>query len=293
MQHRYIKTLLVSAAFACLLSVSALAANDGAGTVNASDVNLRSGASLSSDVIKTVDANTPLVVIDSSDSEWYKVWCSGSEGYMSSDYVSFADVLDASFGTGTISGTMVRLRSGASTASDTLAYFDTGDSMTVTGVNGCWYKVTAGSMSGYVHSDYLALANQVLAAPTVTTESAGSTIVSTAKQYLGVPYVWAGTSPGGFDCSGFVYYVYKQNGYTTNRTAASLFSDGAYVDRSQLQPGDVICFYSGSYGYIGHCGIYIGDGQFIHASSSAGQVVIDSLSEGYYNSHYYGARRIV
>ena len=268
MQHRYIKTLLVSAAFACLLSVSALAANDGAGTVNASDVNLRSGASLSSDVIKTVDANTPLVVIDSSDSEWYKVWCPGSEGYMSSDYVSFADVLDASFGTGTISGTMVRLRSGASTASDTLAYFDTGDSMTVTGVNGCWYKVTAGSMSGYVHSDYLALANQVLAAPTVTTES-------------------------GFDCSGFVYYVYKQNGYTTNRTAASLFSDGAYVDRSQLQPGDVICFYSGSYGYIGHCGIYIGDGQFIHASSSAGQVVIDSLSEGYYNSHYYGARRIV
>ena len=74
---------------------------------------------------------------------------------------------------------------------------------------------------------------------------------------------------------------------------ASLFSDGAYVDRSLLQPGDVICFYSGSYGYIGHCGIYIGDGQFIHASSSAGQVVIDSLSEGYYNSHYYGARRIV
>ena len=178
MQHRYIKTLLVSAAFACLLSVSALAANDGAGTVNASDVNLRSGASLSSDVIKTVDANTPLVVIDSSDSEWYKVWCPGSEGYMSSDYVSFADVLDASFGTGTISGTMVRLRSGASTASDTLAYFDTGDSMTVTGVNGCWYKVTAGSMSGYVHSDYLALANQVLAAPTVTTESVSTAQVS-------------------------------------------------------------------------------------------------------------------
>ncbi len=294
MQHKILKTLLVSASLACLLSVSALAANDGGGTVNADDVNLRTAAGTSSSVIKTVAEGSPLVVIDRSDSEWYKVWCSGTEGYMSSDYISFSENLDADFGTGTIDGTTVRLRSAADYSASTLAYLDTGASLTVTGVSGCWYEVSNGSYSGYVHSDYLALANQVLPEPqTADYTTGGSAIVATAQKYLGVPYVWAGTSPSGFDCSGFVYYVYKENGYKTNRTAASLFSNGVYVDRSQLQPGDVICFYSGSYGYIGHCGIYIGNNQFIHASSSSGKVVVNSLSESYYNSHYYGARRIV
>ncbi|MCD8322435.1 MAG: NlpC/P60 family protein [Oscillospiraceae bacterium] len=90
-----------------------------------------------------------------------------------------------------------------------------------------------------------------------------------------------------------MYYVYKQCGYSITRTASSQNSDGTYVSRDNLQPGDIIVFYNSAMTAIGHVGIYIGDGQFIHASSGSGKVVISDLSSTYYNSHYYSARRIV
>ena len=106
-------------------------------------------------------------------------------------------------------------------------------------------------------------------------------------------YVYGGTSPAGFDCSGFVYYVYKQCGYSITRTATAQNSDGRYVARSNLQPGDIIIFYNGYKSAIGHAGIYIGNNQFIHASSGGGRVMISSLSETYYNTRFYSARRVV
>ena len=290
MKRTLIRTLVLGALLSCLLTVSAFAANEGAGTVNASSVNLRSGIGTSSPVIASVAKDTPVVVISRADSSWYQVWTAGSQGYMSASYIDFTETMNAAFGKGSIRGSSVRLRSAPSTESNVLGSFDTGAVMDIIGVSGAWYQVNYNGTVGYVHSDYLALANQALSVAAASTP--GDQIVSTARQYLGVPYVWAGTSPKGFDCSGFVYYVFQQNGYKTNRTAASLFSNGTYVERSALQPGDIICFYNGGYGYIGHVGIYIGGNQFIHASSSSGKVVIDSLSTAYYNNHYYGARRI-
>ncbi|MGI6028174.1 MAG: NlpC/P60 family protein [Candidatus Heteroscillospira sp.] len=290
MKHNLFRSLFIGAALTCLLTVSAFAANAGGGSVNASGVNLRSDMGTSSDVIASVAKDTPVVVISKADSSWYKVWTDGREGYMSSGYISFAETMDASFGQGTIRGSAVRLRSGAGTDAAVLGSFDTGTVMDVLGVSGSWYKVNYRGTLGYVHSDYMALANQSLPTPAASTP--GSKIVDTGMKYMGVPYVWAGTSPKGFDCSGFVYYVFQENGYKTNRTAASLFNNGEYIDRANLQPGDIICFYNGGYSYIGHVGIYIGNNQFIHASSSGGKVEIDSLSANYYNNHYYGARRI-
>lgn len=121
--------------------------------------------------------------------------------------------------------------------------------------------------------------------------SSSSSIVSVAQQYMGVPYVWGGTSPSGFDCSGFTQYVFKKCGYSINRTAAAQYKNGSYVSYSNLQAGDLVYFtntYSTS--GISHVGIYIGGGQFIHAAS--GGVKISSLSERYYSTRYYGARRI-
>ena len=290
MKRNFFRSLVVGAVFACLFTVSAFAANEGAGTVTANNVNLRSGAGTSSAVIASVAKDAPVVVISRADSSWYKIWTGGSEGYMSADYISFAESMDTSFGKGVIRGSSVRLRSAPSTDSSILGSFNTGAAMDIIGVSGAWYKVNSGGTVGYVHSDYMALANQTLPTPVASTP--GDQIVTTAKKYMGVPYVWAGTSPKGFDCSGFVYYVFQENGYKTNRTAASLFNNGTYVERSSLQPGDIICFYNGGYSYIGHVGIYIGNNQFIHASSSSSKVVIDSLSTAYYNNHYYGARRI-
>ena len=125
-----------------------------------------------------------------------------------------------------------------------------------------------------------------------STESAGQLIVDTAMQYLGTPYVWGGTTERGFDCSGFVQYVYKECGYTIDRTAAEIYQNGTYVEKENLEIGDAICFSSHTES-IGHVGIYIGNGQFIHASSGSGAVIISDLSEKYYTARYVGARHIV
>lgn len=120
----------------------------------------------------------------------------------------------------------------------------------------------------------------------------GQKIVDTAMLYLGTPYVWGGTTERGFDCSGFVQYVYKECGYTINRTAADIYENGTYVEKANLEIGDAICFSSHTES-IGHVGIYIGNGQFIHASSGSGCVIISELSEDYYTARYIGARHIV
>jgi cell wall-associated NlpC family hydrolase len=112
-------------------------------------------------------------------------------------------------------------------------------------------------------------------------------VVGIAMQYLGVPYVWGGASPGGFDCSGFVMYVYAQIGVSLPHNAAMQYGYGTYVPRDQLQPGDLV-FFNG----LGHDGIYIGSGQFIHAPHTGDVVKISSLSDSWYASTYYGAKRL-
>ncbi len=121
----------------------------------------------------------------------------------------------------------------------------------------------------------------------------GQDIVNYAETFLGVSYVYGGTSPSGFDCSGLVYYCYAHFGYYLNRTAAGLAYNGVSVSYSNLQPGDVILFTSTDGSYVGHTGIYIGGGQFIHAPHTGDVVKISNLSDSYYTTHYYGARRIV
>ena len=125
----------------------------------------------------------------------------------------------------------------------------------------------------------------------VPSSSKGSAIVATAKKYLGYKYTYGGSSPStGFDCSGFTSYVFKQHGISLSRTAAGQYSNGVAVSRSNLQPGDLVMF--GKSG-INHVAIYIGGGQIIHASTPSTGIRIDSLSTGYYNNNYAGARRIL
>jgi cell wall-associated NlpC family hydrolase len=112
-------------------------------------------------------------------------------------------------------------------------------------------------------------------------------VVGIAMQYLGIPYQWGGSSPStGFDCSGFVLYVYAQVGVSLPHNAAMQYSHGSAVSRSELQAGDLV-FFNG----LGHNGIYIGGNQFIHSPHTGDVVKISSLS-GWYADTYYGARRL-
>jgi peptidoglycan DL-endopeptidase CwlO len=105
-------------------------------------------------------------------------------------------------------------------------------------------------------------------------------------QYLGVPYVYGGASPSGFDCSGFIMYVFAQVGVSLPHNAAAQYGHGTPVDRSQLQPGDLV-FFNG----LGHAGIYVGGGSFIHSPHTGDVVKISSMT-GWYASTYVGARRL-
>lgn len=123
------------------------------------------------------------------------------------------------------------------------------------------------------------------------TSSKALSVIRTAKSLIGVPYVWGGTTPAGFDCSGFSQYVLSKNGISVPRTAAEQYKSGISVSRSNLRVGDLVFFTTYKPG-PSHLGFYIGDGKFIHASSSKG-VTISSLGSSYYSSRYIGARRVI
>ena len=123
----------------------------------------------------------------------------------------------------------------------------------------------------------------------------GSNIVENAKKYLGVPYVYGGATPAGFDCSGLTQYVYNESGITIPRVAADQYksNSGQFVDKSQLQPGDLVFFTgnNGSKSNPGHVGIYVGNNQMIHAPSTGKTVRYQDISTSYYVNSYVGAKR--
>ena len=138
---------------------------------------------------------------------------------------------------------------------------------------------------------YSALLGKAMPDITHSTNYITHRIISKAQEYMGVPYIFGGTTPHGFDCSGYVQYVFARLDIKLPRTADVQFQAGTPVSTTELIPGDLVFFETYTAG-ASHVGIYVGDGNFIHASSSRG-VTISSLSQAYYSSHYIGARRIV
>jgi cell wall-associated NlpC family hydrolase len=126
-----------------------------------------------------------------------------------------------------------------------------------------------------------------LAQPSLPLPAPDSQAASIALQYIGVPYLWGGATPAGFDCSGLVMYVFAQLGISLPHSAAAQFGLGTPVPEDQLQPGDLVFFDS-----LAHVGISLGGGQFVDAPHTGSFVRIDSLADPWYASRYVGARRI-
>lgn len=282
------KVLFLSVLTAMLLAATAFAADiaTGAGTTTGSSLRLRSEPSTSASVVTMLDKGVSVAILDDSADGWYKIGYNGSTGYVSADYLTVDS--DNVFTTyGRINSEGVNVRSAASTDSSVLATVSDGTIVTVNGLVDGWYDVTCQyGTEGYIRSDYVDLTSSA---------SSNSDIVATAKQYLGTGYVYGGASPSGFDCSGYTMYVYSQHGYSLPHSATSQWQSGIgtrVYSISALQVGDLVFFNDPSRNAgkaCSHAGIYTGDGQFIHSSSSrSGGVIISSLTSGYYNTYFVG-----
>jgi cell wall-associated NlpC family hydrolase len=205
-------------------------------------------------------------------------------------------------------------RKGPSTATESLAKLARHTKVTIIGESGDWYKVTYNGTVGYISKALVTkgeppveTSSRSQEEPRTTqtsdiyTESvqapvqsgSASSAVAVAQQYLGSSYVSGGTSPStGFDCSGFTQYVYGQCGISISRTSYTQANDGTAISKSELQPGDLLLFHYYWSSSIGHVGIYVGNGQFIHAANSNRGVVYYTINSGYYADNYAGARRL-
>lgn len=204
-----------------------------------------------------------------------------------------------------IDANVLNIRSGPSTDYPVIGTFYSGDKLNIiTRTAGEWYKIEYYGAVGFVHAAYVSASrsgepsavskvNAFATTQTYEGSSKGQQVVEYAKQFLGVTYVYGGTTPNGFDCSGLVQYVYKQMGVSLNRVAADQTAHGVPVAPSDLMPGDIVFFHNTSrYTRINHVGIYVGGGNFIHAPQPGDVVKISTLNSGYYSTTFITARRI-
>lgn len=193
--------------------------------------------------------------------------------------------------------------------STVIGNLENGTELTVTGGKDDFLEIECGGMTGYIAKEQTKVddngcyyvncqeeSGETDILPCIAeteVEALQGTVEEQALDLLGVPYVWGGTSPDGFDCSGFVQYVYGQIGYTLNRTATNQLCNGLVVTPEDMQPGDLVFFRNtmGDNSITSHVGIYTGDGRFVHASSRG--ISESSLDEPYYAERFLCARRVI
>ena len=268
-----------------------LEAGDRVGVITAESVNFRSGPSVDAGVLSSLTESEEVTVLQVVDG-WCQARWNGQDGYVSAEYVSVDGIplLDPK---GMVTGNCVNLRSGPSTNDSILTMVNSGTMVDLVSLSDGWYAVEYNGLSGYISADYV----RVYAGTGGEGSSIGEDVVELALSYVGTAYVYGGSSPRGFDCSGFTMYIFGQFGYSLPHSATSQwYNSGSYVDKSDLQPGDLVLFCDPRYSKGKACspvGIYIGDNQFVHASSSSSKYVkTDSLDSDYYSRYYVGAKRI-
>lgn len=290
------KVLLLSLSVSLLLAVTAMAADETAtiavGATTGSSLRMRADASTSSSVVSTLDKGVAVAILSGSSEDWVQVAHDGKTGFVSAEYL-VVDQDNLFTAQGRVNADGVNVRVSPDVDSELLATVGKDVMVTVNGFEDGWYDVTCeyGTV-GHIRSDFLDLTASAASGN-------GSGMVDTAKQYLGTRYVYGGSSPKGFDCSGFTMYVAQQYGVSLPHTATGQWKSGKGTQVwaiSALEPGDLVffCDPSRSLGKAcSHAGIYVGDGQFIHASSSKCGVIFSDLTSGYYNNYYVGGLRIV
>ncbi len=285
------------------------------------NLNVRSSAKIdSNNILGVLEVGTKISGTESNG--WVKIDFNGNTGYISREYLSNTEikpvvkeevkpeeekpVIEESTGvsvTGWVKSSL-NLRTEANTSSKVIAVLPKGEKISGTENNG-WVKVTYNGKTGYVAKSYISSTEIVKDSveekedikddSNTANSSAIDKIVNGAKGYLGYKYVYGSANPNvGFDCSGLVYYLYETHaGVKLNRNSAAQASNGYQVSKSNLKPGDLLFFATTGGKGISHVGIYIGNGQMVHASTPATGVIQDDINSNYYTNTFVTARRII
>lgn len=271
-------------------------------TVTASSLNFRTGPSTSYSIINVLMNGQKVEYISTSGS-WLKVKYNGVTGYVHGDYVTKGTTDNSTTGTTKYVSASVGLnvRSGAGTSYSKLGKLEYKEKVTVLSTSNGWSKINYNGKTGYVDSSYLQSTvpgsngnNANNNNNTVSTKA--NEVIAYAKTLLGKPYVWGAQGPNSFDCSGFTYYVFKNKaGIVLPRTSSAQSKYGTYVSKSNLKAGDLVFFDTNGAndGNVSHVGMYIGNGQMIHASYGQKKIVIANFNDSYYQKAYVNARRVL
>ena len=276
--------LLVAAMITPALAVSGTVDTEG------STLRVRSEAGTTGEILTKLDHGTTVEVLAAVDNGWYQISHEGTTGYVSGDYLIVAQAEAASLAVQSVPVYLqvtegpLNVRSGPGTDYEKVDSLAAGQVVKGVLLDSGWYQID----QGYISADYAAEVDLSSSA------ALGQQIADFALQFVGYPYVYGGSSPSGFDCSGFTSYVYKQFSYSINRTASNQLDNGYAVDRANLQPGDLVMFCQyGSTKRASHVGLYIGNNQYVHASTPGVGVIISDMDDMSISSGYVGARRIV
>ena len=230
------------------------------GYVKADGLNIRKEPTTSSEAIHSLSFNSKIKITGEIDG-WYRIDYNNQIGYVSQKYVSDTKLPETT------------ARGG----------YDRTNSSSLTTQEAVQENQVEAETEQEQEEESIASAS-----------SEGKEVVEFAKKYLGYKYVAGGSSPStGFDCSGFTTYVFRNFGVSLNRSSKDQIKNGTAVSKSNLQPGDIVIFKNQGKTAIGHVGIYIGNGNFIHAANKKEGVVITALSSSYYSQRYVGARRVI
>ncbi|WP_289682409.1 C40 family peptidase [Romboutsia ilealis] len=281
-------------AMALALSATVSFANSNEGTVTADALNVRSGPSTSYSITTKIYKGNKVEILETSNG-WHKIKTSnGTIGWVSGSYISVSSgsTSQTSY-KATVNATSLNVRSGAGTSYSVITKLSKGTVVDVieSASNG-WKKIkTSSGTTGWVSGDYLT--KGVVENSTSSTNKVQA-VLDLAEKQLGKPYVWGAEGPNSFDCSGLIYYVYKNAaGITLPRTSAAQYSAGVAVSKSNLKAGDLIFSSTDGTGNITHVAIYAGNGKMIHAPRSGKNVEKVDMNTNYWNKAYVGARRVL